>query len=123
MSADEQEIIAAEVAHEADLIEEPASGALEVLPTRPTGEWVSDEGEIDPLDIPDHYDLPMYGSILLCPKCSHDKVRTEYHSHGVLSEPCGTRFGWPDIQNLGEHLCRTCGRCRYGWPEQVFSGA
>ena len=85
----------------------------------------ADEGveEVDPLDIPDHYDLPMYGSIVACPKCNGDKVRTEYHPHGVLSEPCGTRFGWPNIQNLGEHLCRKCARCKYGWPEECASGA
>lgn len=82
-----------------------------------------DDAPVNPLDIPDHYDLPMHGSILCCPKCSNAKVKTDYHAHGVLSEPCGIRFGWPNIQNLGEHLCRTCIRCKYGWPEQVFSGA
>lgn len=78
---------------------------------------------VNPLDIPDHYDLPMYGSIMMCPKCRHDRVRTTYHAHGILSEPCGTRFGWPDVQNLGEHLCRQCTNCSYGWPEAVAHGA
>lgn len=79
--------------------------------------------EVDPLDIPDHYDLPMYGSITACPKCNSEKLKTIYHPAGVLSEPCGQRFGWPLVQNLGEHLCRVCGTCKYGWPEEVAHGA
>lgn len=78
---------------------------------------------VNPLDIPDEYDLPMYGSIMMCPKCRGDRVKTEYHPHGVLSGPCGNRFGWPNVQNLGEHLCRTCANCSYGWPEAVAHGA
>ncbi len=87
---------------------------------------------VNPLDIPDHYDLPMHGSILSCPKCGSDQrtedgkvkgLRTVYHAKGVLHSPCGERFGWPDVQNLGEHLCRICERCRYGWPEAVFHGS
>lgn len=87
---------------------------------------------INPLDIPDHYDLPMHGSILSCPKCGGDQrtddgktkgLKTYYHQQGILHAPCGQRFGWPDVQNLGEHLCRVCDKCRYGWPEQVFHGS
>lgn len=86
---------------------------------------------VDPLDIPDHYDLPFHGSILSCPKCGGDQrtddgkvkgLRTYYHQQGILHAPCGQRFGWPEVQNLGEHLCRVCEKCRYGWPEQVFHG-
>lgn len=82
-----------------------------------------DDAPIDPMDIPDHYDLPMHGSIPACPKCGAAIVQVDYHLHGVLSAPCGIRFGYPDIQNLGEHLCRTCTLCSYGWPEQVLHGS
>lgn len=128
--ASEQEAIAEEAAW-ADQMEQEAvvpheaavmtvDAALALLEGPAEGE---EDAPVDPLDIPDHYDLPMYGSIIACPKCGNEKVNTQYHPHGVLSEPCGTRFGWPNIQNLGEHLCRKCTRCRYGWPEEVASGA
>ena len=95
---------------------------------------LDEDAPVNPLDIPDHYDLPMHGSITICPKCgmgpsatatdaSPSKTfRTIYHPAGVLGGPCGTRFGWPDVQNLGEHLCRVCNKCGWGWPEAVFHG-
>lgn len=120
MFDEEQAAVEAEVAHQEQILEDPVVST----PNLPAVVDEPDYDEqVDPLDLPDHYDLPMHGSITCCPKCGGDKVRTDYHPHGVLSEPCGTRFGWPDIQNLSEHLCRTCTRCRYGWPEEVFSGA
>lgn len=123
----EQEAVAAEAAHLADIedFDEPGS-EVEVLGSTvadPPGRDPGNDPPIDPLDIPDEYDLPMCGSILACPKCSGNQVKVEYHSVGVNSEPCGKTFGWPQVQNLGEHLCKTCIRCKYGWPERVFSGS
>lgn len=87
------------------------------------------DAPVNPLDIPDHYDLPIYGSVQACIKCGlgstegdHVAFRTEYHSGGVLGQPCGETFGWPEVQNLGEHLCLTCTRCSYGFPMAVWRG-
>jgi hypothetical protein len=105
-----------------DQIEAVADARLPA-PVESRDEVLVESDDVDPLDIPDHYDLPMHGSIPVCPKCGNDSLRVDYHAHGVLGDPCGNRFGWPDVQNLGEHLCLTCTRCKYGWPEQVRHGA
>lgn len=132
--ASEQEAVAEEAAW-ADQMQQEMAGA-ELVPVAASLPVVVDDEDapVNPLDIPDHYDLPMHGSITICPKCgmgprpdatdaSPSKTfRTIYHPAGVLGGPCGTRFGWPDVQNLGEHLCRVCNKCGWGWPEAVFHG-
>jgi hypothetical protein len=135
---DEDDAVAQEAAWAEQMAQEmalvPAATAeVAVVESREVESYPDDiDPPLDPLDIPDHYDLPMHGSILACPKCGSDQrtedgkvkgIRTVYHQHGVLHAPCGDRFGWPDVQNLGEHLCRICERCKYGWPEAVWHGS
>lgn len=117
-----EEEAAAEEAAWADQAASETAVSTELVPAMLVVYDENDEDPLDPLDVPDHYDLPMHGSIVNCPKCGAPTPLVAFHGHGVLSEPCGQRFGFPDIQNLGEHLCRTCTRCAYGWPEQVLSG-
>lgn len=119
-----------------------AEGEFEIQPSNEVA--VVDPDEVDPpvedLDIPDQFDLPPYGLIVSCPKCGHgasatvvsdddapsrrneSALTTVYHHKGVLDQPCGVQFGWPNIQGLGEHLCRKCNRCGYGWAEAVQHG-
>lgn len=126
----DDDAVSTEAAFAEQMVEE-GTGDVAVYDTF-AGEVEAGDAPVNPLDIPDHYDLPMHGSILACPKCGSDKetddgkikgLRTYYHEQGVLHAPCGNRFGWPDVQNLGEHLCRVCDRCGYGWPEEVFHGS
>lgn len=118
----EEGLLEAEVVEDGSSVPGSDLTLVPSLPVEPVDEEHPDP-PIDPLDVPDHYDLPPYGVLLQCPKCRNERLDTTYHPRGVLSEPCGTRFGWPDVQNLGEHLCRTCMNCFYGWPEAVASGA
>ena len=78
-------------------------------------------------------DLPAYtGLRALCPKCGCSDVLTEWHSAGgVLAHdkkmarrepPCKA---YPDLAKFdgsGEHLCRVCAHCRYGWVEACKDG-
>lgn len=135
--ASEQDAVAEEAAWADQMAAEmDAVPSVEIVvpesPSEPQEDEDVEDAPINPLDIPDHYDLPIHGSIQTCPKCGNGKsegstssvefIRTTYHPGGVLGEPCGERFGFPDVQNLGEHLCRRCKRCHYGWPEAVWHG-
>lgn len=140
MRDEEQEAVEAEAAHQQQMVEDlgmpaegetiVAHGALEIRPANNDIPQDEPDEVINPLDIPDHYDLPFFGSTVACMKCGNGEgsdngdraFKTEYHQAGVLGQPCGTTFGWPQVQNLGEHLCRTCKRCGYGFPEAVQHG-
>lgn len=72
-------------------------------------------------------DLPAYtGPEGKCPKCGEYGGRTEWHwAGGVLAPEKMARREPPckDIEDLasfggeGEHLCRLCPNCGYGWVE------
>lgn len=72
-------------------------------------------------EVEDLYPMAPSGVITDCPKCGADEgaIKTEFHDGGRLNGPCGARFGWPDVQYIGEHVCRSCRRCAFGWPEKV----
>lgn len=64
-----------------------------------------------------------------CPKCFGTGIQTSWHNLIIMNAneneapPCGR---W-SIQGLltgpvGEHLCRVCHTCHYGWPEQTADG-
>lgn len=125
--ASEQDAIAEEAAWADQMASESASA--EVVPVAAVDEDEGPDAPVNPLDIPDAYDLPIYGSVQACIKCGlgagtddTPAWRTEYHPAGVLGKPCGETFGWPQVQNLGEHLCLTCTRCKYGFPMAVWRG-
>jgi len=73
--------------------------------------------------------LPSHGSVTSCPKCGASEHGTNaltvtYHSEPQLLSryervkwPC--RLGRP----AGEHLCRRCERCGFGWCEAVVTAA
>lgn len=66
--------------------------------------------------------LPPFQAIDECPKCGDPSLKTEYHEGIHLASPCGKMFAVQAQKNdwkFPEHLCRTCPRCRHGWPEQV----
>jgi hypothetical protein len=81
-------------------------------------------------------ELPWYGSVESCPKCGTNAgspaespvepdASTVYHSERQIREllkppypPCTSI---PLTTDLGEHLCRTCQVCGFGWCEAVLS--
>jgi hypothetical protein len=67
-------------------------------------------------------DLPAYSGLGgRCPKCGTDGIQTEWHSSskwtsGRQNVPCSAPCD--DLsRDEGEHLCRGCGNCGYGWAE------
>jgi hypothetical protein len=70
--------------------------------------------------------LPPYsGPGGACPKCGQPGARTRWHwAGGALaplepdgSAPASAGPGIVDEAVTGEHLCRSCAVCGYGWPE------
>jgi hypothetical protein len=58
-----------------------------------------------------------------CPKCMFSSVKSEWHVMAIAGHtpryPCDDWiFRGLLTGSVGEHLCRTCHRCGYGWPEQ-----
>lgn len=58
--------------------------------------------------------IPVFDLRRRCPKCGCRLVRTRWVR---IPKDITT----PDDQLLREYLARTCWRCRYWWPERVFS--
>lgn len=57
-----------------------------------------------------------------CPKCRATIVEfgeTTYHSAYVDDQPCGDLVITTDLTGLGDHLCKRCSRCGFGWVEKV----
>jgi len=77
-------------------------------------------------------DLPAYsGPGGQCPKCGAGGVQTEWHgSGGVLAPrkmgrrepPCKYEPDLAVFGGEGEHLCRLCLNCGYGWVEACAGG-
>lgn len=78
--------------------------------------------------------LPPCGTYPTCPKCGALDVAifTVYHAEPL--RPSSVMIGTPDpctllvvetpgeeLEGFGEHLCRRCSRCGFGWSEQVAS--
>jgi hypothetical protein len=70
--------------------------------------------------------LPAYsGPLGSCPKCGSRGAETHYHTAGGglgLKKIAGQAAPCQRIESLsrllgGEHLCRLCGNCGYGWVE------
>jgi hypothetical protein len=65
--------------------------------------------------------LPAYsGPGGQCPKCGVDGIQTEWHdsskwTSGLKKVPCSAPCD--DLRDEGEHLCRGCGNCGFGWAE------
>lgn len=75
-----------------------------------------------PLVLPDFETsiLPAFNPDTACPKCRCESVSTNYHVGIGTHRPCGSllnRLDYQQVQDFGEHLDRTCGRCHYGWAE------
>lgn len=78
-------------------------------------------------------ELIPHGAYECCPKCGapdahvsrdwHESGLPPYSAPGIFAPvntaPC-TR-GWLDFP-FGEHLCRRCRQCGYGWVEATASG-
>jgi hypothetical protein len=72
-------------------------------------------------------DLPAYsGPGAGCPKCGAGGIQTEWHhAGGALAPqkmarrepPCKHRPDLAEFGGQGEHLCRICLNCGYGWAE------
>jgi hypothetical protein len=59
-------------------------------------------------------ELPPFDEDADCPKCRASGVRVIFHSLHMKGFPCMQALAtWV----LGEHLCRVCPRCGYGWAE------
>lgn len=69
--------------------------------------------------------LPPHDPEAPCPKCGADAQRIPVEFHTIAPDrffgryalvenpkPCAGKY-------LGEHLCRTCGRCGYSWQERT----
>jgi hypothetical protein len=73
-----------------------------------------------------HLEMGMrpFSEEILCPKCTFSGVKAEWHVMAIFNHlptyPCED---WLERGMLtgpvGEHLCRTCSRCGYGWPERT----
>lgn len=73
--------------------------------------------------------FPECGSVTDCPKCAalEAVIRTSYHQEprpllGQEPDPCAEsvmQTPSEELEDFGEHLCRRCRRCGYGWVEQV----
>lgn len=70
--------------------------------------------------------LPPYsGPDAPCPRCGRPGAMTEWHWAGPLARqgtagrqpPCAGRAELVGLRGEGEHLCRACLYCGYGWPE------
>jgi len=78
-------------------------------------------------------DLPAYtGPGGYCPKCGAAGVLTEWHHiGGVLGPakmarrepPCKSYPGLAEFGGEGQHLCRLCPNCGYGWVEACADSA
>lgn len=72
--------------------------------------------------------LPACNSVPTCPKCQalDSVISTAYHDQPMpldeAPDPC-TRLVMEtpseELEDFGEHLCRHCRRCGFGWVEQV----
>jgi hypothetical protein len=83
------------------------------------------EGLLEYAGRPKPGELPAYsGTDAICPKCGEGQVPVKWHSYG-LSTPgwaCANhdpRLRYPG----GEHLCRRCETCGYGWMESCGPGS
>ena len=67
-------------------------------------------------------ELKPYDPDATCPKCGHDDIMTVHHKFGRQSTVCSPSVSayFRDMPE-GEHLHRTCRRCRYEWPEAVIA--
>ena len=67
------------------------------------------------------------GPRIKCPKCGMTGVLTEWHWAGSVRAPKQMAGREPPCKNIrelgeiraGEHLCRLCRNCGYGWPEAL----
>lgn len=98
---------------------------------------MSDEEISVPDFFPVAFALPQSGTHKKCPACGSRQIavmdsegeifasgdcaefRVEYHRYGVLGAPCGERFNYDELKELGPHLCKTCSVCGFGWSESV----
>ena len=58
-------------------------------------------------------ELPPFSEHAGCPKCASGTVAVIYHAAPAGGFPCEA----PGTPLAGEHLCRACGQCGYGWCE------
>jgi transcriptional regulator with XRE-family HTH domain len=58
-------------------------------------------------------ELPPFSGHAGCPKCAGGTVAVIYHAAPAGGFPCEA----PARPVPGEHLCRACGQCGYGWCE------
>jgi transcriptional regulator with XRE-family HTH domain len=58
-------------------------------------------------------ELPPFSEHAECPKCASGTVAVTYHAAPAGGFPCEA----PARPAPGEHLCRACGQCGYGWCE------
>lgn len=68
--------------------------------------------------------LRLFSEEPFCPKCGGKHFETRWHQFVILqAEPMHPCEAWMFAELLtgaiGEHLCRVCDRCGYGWPEQT----
>lgn len=77
-------------------------------------------------------DLPACGSVAICPKCAalDAMLDTAFHRYPRPmvggpergTAPCAElvmRTPSEELEDFGEHLCRKCTRCGYGWVERT----
>lgn len=77
-----------------------------------------------PLAWPEHRPiLAPFDEGRLCPKCGNLGVGVTYHEIPSTHGPCHALRDVPMNRwgEIGEHLDRSCQRCRYGWAESCVS--
>jgi hypothetical protein len=58
-------------------------------------------------------ELPPFTKNADCPKCGGNSVSVLYHSYHAEGFACKST----SLRVLGEHLCRVCKQCGFGWCE------
>jgi hypothetical protein len=68
-------------------------------------------------------ELPPFDGTARCPKCDGDLILTVWHDgpHAYTAARACAAVTFVRTSYPPEHLCRTCQRCHYRWPEAVFS--
>jgi hypothetical protein len=77
-------------------------------------------------------DLPKYGTAESCPKCGasagvsaesvvEPDASTVYHEWRMPRETPAPPCSRDVYARIGEHICRVCQVCGYGWCEAVLS--
>lgn len=86
---------------------------------------IPDEDQEEPQTVDDSPLMPFQADEdRRCPKCRYAGIKTQYHASVTKGEALMTAceellYYLNPLLSLGEHLCRRCSGCGYGWTEKT----